>query len=111
MVKDISLEGGIKGGHTNHSLCATGASELFQNGISVKVIELRTGHLSLQGLRHYERVTNEKQLEATRVLSVLSSISKNDGNLKKGGNTCWSLFSTDEFFTMYSKCVSRTSRI
>ena len=83
MVKDICLEGGIKGGHTNHSLRATGASELFQNGISEKVIQLRTGHLSLQGLRHYERVTDEQQLEATRVLSVLSSVSKNDDNPKK----------------------------
>ena len=50
-------------------------------------------------------------LKATCVLSVLSSVSKNDDNPKKGGNTCLSLFSTDEFFTMYSKCVSRTSRI
>ena len=83
MVKDICLEGGIKGGHTNHSLHATGASELFQNGISEKVIQLRTGHLSLQGLRHYEHVTNKQQLEATRVLSVLSSVSKNDDNPKK----------------------------
>ena len=66
-----------------YSLRATGASELFQNGISEKVIQLHTGHLSLQGLRHYKRVTDEQQLEATRVLSVLSFESKNDDNPKK----------------------------
>ena len=87
MVKDICLEGGIKGGHTNHSLHATGASELFQNGISEKVIQLHMSHLSLQGLRHYELVTDEQQLEATRVLSVLSSVSRNDDNPKKDSET------------------------
>ena len=75
MVKDICKEGGIEGGQTNHSLRATGTSELFQRGISEKVIQSRTGHLSLQGLRDYERITDGQQLEATRVLSCVSATS------------------------------------
>ena len=66
MVRDICKEGEVGGKKTNHSLRA---SELFQAGIPEKVIQERTGHLSLTGLRHYERVTDDQQRVASNVLS------------------------------------------
>ena len=69
MVKDICSDGKISGNKTNPSLHATGASMLFQAGVPEKVIQHRTGDLSLQGLRHYERVTSEQQCAASHVLS------------------------------------------
>ena len=69
MVKDICKEGQISGNKTNHSLRATGASELFQAGVPEKVIQERTGHLSLSGLRHYERTTDEQHRSVSQILS------------------------------------------
>ena len=36
---------------TNHSLCATGATDLFKANIQEHVIQSRMGHLSLKALR------------------------------------------------------------
>ena len=55
---------------TMHSLRATAASELFHAGVPEKVIQQRTGHLSLGGLRQYEKVTTTQQQAVCRVLSV-----------------------------------------
>ena len=57
MVKDICADAGVKGNKSNHSLRATGATELYQAGVPEKVIQERTGHLSLTGLRQYERTS------------------------------------------------------
>ncbi len=46
-------EAQIDGRKTNHSLRATGASELFQAGVPEKIIKERTGHHSLEALRTY----------------------------------------------------------
>ncbi len=50
----------IDGRKTNHSLRATGASELFQAGVPEKNIKERTGHYSLEALRTYEQTTTEQ---------------------------------------------------
>ena len=47
MVKDICADAGIGGNKSNHTLRATGATELYQAGVPEKVIQERTGHLSL----------------------------------------------------------------
>ena len=44
-------EGGVQGKKTNHSLRGYAATELFQAGVSKKVIQNRSGHCSLEGLR------------------------------------------------------------
>ena len=72
MVKDMCAECGLAGSKTNHSLRATGATELFNAGIPEKVIQKHTGHLSLSGLRHYERVTQQQEMSVSRVLSTAS---------------------------------------
>lgn len=40
MVKDICSKGKITGNKTNHSLRATGVSELFQAGVPEKLIQV-----------------------------------------------------------------------
>ena len=70
MVKEMCSDLGIGGNKTNHSLRATAASDLFQAGVPEKVIQQRTGHLSLGGLRQYEKVTTTQQQAVCRVLSV-----------------------------------------
>ena len=58
---------GITGHKTNHSLRATGASQLFQGNVPEKIIQERTGHRSLEALRQYERTTTEQQQSSTRL--------------------------------------------
>ena len=56
IVQDMCEEDNILGNKTNHSLCATGASNMFQ-----KIIHQWTGHHSLTGLRNYEHTTIQQQ--------------------------------------------------
>ena len=63
-------EAGVDGKKTNHSLRATGATQLYQSGVPEKLIQERTGHRSLEALRVYER-TNKAQHKA--VSSTLSA--------------------------------------
>ena len=86
MVKDICTEGGVDGNKTNHSLRATGASSLFTAGVPEKIIQQRSGHLSLQGLRHYERVTQQQQVAVSCVLSSSENTSF-DSELEKVSDT------------------------
>ena len=69
MVKGICSDGGINGQKSNHSLCATGASDLYQAGVPEKLIQERTGHLSTDGLRHYECTTVSQQWAVSRIIS------------------------------------------
>ena len=50
MVKDICADANIEGSKANHSLRATGVTELLNAGVPEKVIQQWTGHLSLTGL-------------------------------------------------------------
>ena len=55
---------GIGGNKTNHSLRATGATELYMAGVPEKIIQERTGHKSTEALRMYEK-KKKKQLKTT----------------------------------------------
>ena len=46
------------------------ATELFQAGIPERVIQDRTGHRSLDGLRQYERISEKQKEAACKVLCV-----------------------------------------
>ena len=70
--EQICEDGGIAQ-RTNHSLRATGASEMFRASVPEKVIQTRTGHMSLKGLRVYEHVTDEQHKAACGVLTPLPS--------------------------------------
>lgn len=55
MVKTMCSEAEIEG---NKSLRVAGVSCLFNAGVPEKIIQQRSGHRSVDGLRVYERVTN-----------------------------------------------------
>lgn len=69
MVKSICEDASVGGQKTNHSLRATGATEMYHAGVPEKVMLERTGHLSLAGLRQYERTSSEQQEKVSRILS------------------------------------------
>ena len=54
MLKTMCVDAGIEGHKTNHSLRATGATEMFKAGVPEKIIQQRTGHMSLKALGVYE---------------------------------------------------------
>ena len=69
---------------SNHSLRATGDSNMFQANLPELVIQSRTGHISLTALRTYKRVTEEQQKEACK---VLTSIDQQGSNEPKNSST------------------------
>ena len=74
MLKTMCEEAGIHGNKTNHSLRAYAATELFSAGIPENVIQDRTGHRSLEGLRKYERISEKQKEEASKVLTVKPTV-------------------------------------
>ena len=54
-IKCICKASGIKGFKTNHLLCVTAATRLFQAGVDEQLIMKRTGHRSIDGIRLYTR--------------------------------------------------------
>ena len=73
MVKEICVDASICGRKTNHSLRATGVSDLFQAGVPDKIIKERSGHLSMDGLHQYQRTTSEQEENVSKVLASGSS--------------------------------------
>lgn len=75
MVKEVCTEAGVGGNKTNHSLRATGATEMYQAGVPEKIIQERTGHLSLSGLRQYERSCDNQHKAVSHVLAAKENVS------------------------------------
>ena len=69
MAETVRGRDAIFGIKRNHSLRATDTSVLYQTGVPEKVIQERTGHRSLSGLRHYERTTDDQHRTVSRILS------------------------------------------
>ena len=59
----------IPGHHTNYSLRATGATQLYTAGVPEKIIQERTGHHSVECLRSYECASDKQQHAVSRILS------------------------------------------
>ena len=68
-LKTMCTRAGIEGNKTNHSLRATGASELFHANVPEKMIQERTGHRSLVALRTYERTAHDQHQAVSSILS------------------------------------------
>lgn len=68
MVKIMFDEASISG-KTNHSLRVAGASSLFVAGVPERIIQERIGHVSVEALRKYERVTNSQELAVSKILA------------------------------------------
>ena len=73
IMKKVSEKGELAGKYTNHSLRATSASHLFAANVPEKVIQEKSEHWSLAGLRAYEKTTETKLKEVTRVLNNAES--------------------------------------
>ena len=65
----MCAQAGICGHKTNHSLRATGATELYK-----RLIQERTGHRSLEGLRTYERSDDDQNKAASLLLAAPNPI-------------------------------------
>ena len=109
MVKDMCTEGGIDGKYTNHSLRATGASELFQSETSEHVIQQFTGHRSVQALRQYENILTKQKQAACNILTGSSEQSFSSEAHKVTGmqksSTCVAPYSKATF-TMPTSYIS-----
>ena len=81
MVKIMFKMVGIEG-KTNHSLRASGATEMFRAGVPEKIIQEHTGHRSVKALRTYERTTATQHLSVANVLSSSSNVSFSDAKDK-----------------------------
>ena len=70
MTESAGMNSVVAGSYTNHSLRAFGATALFSSGVSEAWVQHRTGHRSLEGLRKYERVTAEQELQVSSIPSA-----------------------------------------
>ena len=75
MIKDMCHEAGIGGHKTNHSLRATGASEVFAAGVPEKIIKERTGHRSLEALHIYEHTSSAQHQAVSTILGSKNKLS------------------------------------
>ena len=69
MVSEMCKLPSIPGHHSNHSLGATGATQLYTAGVPEIIIKERTGHRSVECLRSYERTSEKQQHAVSRILS------------------------------------------
>ena len=74
MVSEMCKLANIPGRHTNHSLRATGATELYTAGVPEKIIQERTGHRSIESLRTYEHTSEKQQLAVSKVLTSKTEV-------------------------------------
>jgi hypothetical protein len=74
MVSEMCKLTEIPGHHTNHSLRATGATELYTAGVPEKIIQERTGHRLVECLRMYEHTSDKQQHAVSNILSSSSEL-------------------------------------
>ena len=67
----------------NHSLRATGISRIDNSGVPEKLIMERSGHLSVEGIRSYERTSDAQRQQVSRILSNSAQ-----GNRDSGVDPC-----------------------
>ena len=86
MVKEMLRAAGVDDSNkSNHSLRATGISRMFSSGVPEKLIMERSGHISSDGVRMYERSTAKQHQVVSDVLSGCSGYS----DLLKGHDLMW----------------------
>ena len=78
MLKDMLVATGVDAvDKSNHSLRATAISRLFTSGVPEKLIMERSGHISTEGVRAYERTTAEQKQHISDVLSCVETVNEN----------------------------------
>ena len=68
MMKTMAAEAQLDRKFTNHSLRAYGVTKLFKENVPEKLIMDRSGHRTIDGVRQYERVSDQQQFEVCRAL-------------------------------------------
>ena len=74
MMKTMSAQAGLPTIYTNHSLRAFGATKKFQEGVSEKILQERTGLRSSEALRKYERVFEEQKEKTSQIMNAPKSV-------------------------------------
>ena len=74
MVSEMCKLASIPGHHSNHSLRATGATQLYTAGVPEKIIQKRTGHRSVECLRSYKRTSEKQQHAVSKILSASTEL-------------------------------------
>ena len=69
IVSHVCRAGGIEGYKTNHSLRVTSATRLFHSGVDEQLIMDRTGYCSLDGVRTYKRIGEQRKQTVSQVLN------------------------------------------
>jgi integrase len=70
-VARLCRSAGLNGHFTNHSLCATAATRLFEAGIDEQLIMHRTGHSTTSGVRMYKRASENLKAITSSVFEFL----------------------------------------
>ena len=68
LMKTMADEAQLDRKVTNHSLRAYGVTKLYKEKVPEKLIMDRSGHRTIEGVRHYARVSEEQQFEVCRAL-------------------------------------------
>ena len=68
-MKEMCLEAGIPV-RSNHALCATAATRLFQSDVLEHMIQERTGHRSLKALWAYQTISVKQKEAASKALGT-----------------------------------------
>ena len=89
MTKTMCTEAGVSGNKTNHSLRAYAVTEMYNAGIPEKVIQDRSGHRSIDGLRKYEKISEQQKESACLALEVdcASVVDSKNYNMQVSGPT------------------------
>ena len=96
---------------TNHSLRATGATEMFAANVPEKIIQSRTGHRSVEALRVYERPSIDQQQAVSNVLTSVApqrSFGKELSNIQSSAIQRSSVIATAEKHTTKSNTLQST---
>ena len=72
MLPQLSCKAGLGVKYTNHSLCTTAITRMFNTGIPEKVIAETSGHRSSKALRCYKRTLSAQQQAVTPINNIVS---------------------------------------
>ena len=87
VVSHMCHEAQIDNHKTNHSLRATGATQLYHAGVPEKTIQQCTGHRSLDSLRVYEHTSVQQHRAVTNILLPTTRPEVSDSVLRRRMNT------------------------
>ncbi len=105
IVKKMCSEAGMEGKRTNHSLRATGATELFRAHVPEKLIQQRTGHRSIEALRVYERTTGEQHRTISAIQSSSQTLQYSETNVSRSNISNAPTASGQVNFTGLTNCT------